>query len=142
MREDASSADDDEAPAGIRGHERILVVEDDERVRDIPASILRAHGYEVVEVNDGAQAMAALRGNPPFDLLFTDVVLPGGMNGVEIAKQARLLQPNIKTLYTTGYTENAVIHHGELDPGVMLVSKPYRRREFLEKVRAMLDSDS
>jgi PAS domain S-box-containing protein len=124
-----------------RGHERILVVEDDENVRNIPSAILRAAGYEVVEVVDGAQAIQVLR-DKPFDLLFTDVVLPGGMNGVEIAARAKRLLPNIKTLYTTGYTENTVIHNGDLDPGVTLVSKPYRRNELLEKVRALLDSKS
>jgi len=67
------------------------------------------------------------------------VVLPGGMNGVEIAEQAKQLQPNIKVIYTTGYAENSVVHNGKLDPGVTLVSKPYRRAELLEKVRQILD---
>ena len=74
-----------------------------------------------------------------FDLLFTDVVLSGVMNGVEIAEQAKQLQPNIKVIYTTGYAENSVVHNGKLDPGVTLVSKPYRRAELLEKVRQILD---
>ncbi len=91
---------------------------------------------------NGVQAIQALRDQPSFDLLFTDVVLPGGMNGAEVAEQAKQIQPNINTLYTTGYTENTVIHGGELDPGIMLVSKPYRRKDLLEKVRAMLDGES
>ncbi len=91
---------------------------------------------------DGKEATGHLRGGQPFDLLFTDVVLPGGMNGVEIAEKAKRLYPNIKVLFTTGYAENAVIHNGLLDTGVILVNKPYRRTELLEKVELMLAGDA
>lgn len=124
------------------GLERILVVEDDESVRSISVSILSEQGYDVVAVVDGNEAIEQLKGNAAFDLLFTDVILPGGMNGVEIAKQAEKLQPHIKVLYTTGYTENSIVHDGKLDRGITLVSKPYRRAELLEKVRNVLDSES
>ncbi len=123
------------------GTERILVVEDDKNVRDIPVSILRNQGYVIVEAGDGKEAINRLKDGQPFDLLFTDVVLQGGMNGVEIAKEAKRIQPNIKVLYTTGYAENAVVHNGQLDPGVTLVNKPFNRVELLEKVRAMLGSE-
>jgi CheY-like chemotaxis protein len=123
------------------GTERILVVEDDKNVRDIPVSILRNQGYVIVEAGDGKEAINRLKDGQPFDLLFTGVVLPGGMNGVEIAKEAKRIQPNIKVLYTTGYAENAVVHNEQLDPGVTLVNKPYSRVELLEKVRAMLGSE-
>jgi PAS domain S-box-containing protein len=131
----------DDAVETARGSKRILVVEDDSDVRKIPAAILRDRGYEVVEAEDGAEAIDHLNAGQPFDLLFTDVVLPGGMSGVEIAEAAIRLQPDIKVLYTTGYAENTIVHHGKLDPGVTLVNKPYRRAELLEKVRAILDSE-
>jgi PAS domain S-box-containing protein len=124
----------------VRGVERILVVEDDPGVRDVSVGILQGHGYDVVEAADGAQAIDCLQNNTTFDMLFTDVVLPGGMNGVEIAEQAVQIQPGIKVLFTTGYAENAVTYRGKLQPGAALVNKPYRRAELLDKVRAMLDS--
>ena len=122
------------------GHERILIVEDDKDVRKISTEILITSGYEIVEAVDSAHAIEMLR-DKPFDLLFTDVVLPGGFTGVEIAELAKRFQPDIKILYTSGYTENAVIHSGELDPGGSLVSKPYRRHDLLEKVRALFDGE-
>ncbi len=124
------------------GSERILVVEDDDGVREIPANILRAMGYDVVEAQDGADAIKVLdNAAEPIDLLFTDVVLPGGMNGMDIAAQAEILQPGIKVLYTSGYTENVVVNLGRLDSGVAIVNKPYRRADLLTKVRIVLDSD-
>ena len=76
-----------------------------------------------------------------FDLLFTDVVLPGGMNGRELAHMAVKKQPKIKVLFATGYTRNAIIHHGRLDPGVEVLMKPYTYEILARKVRAVLDSD-
>jgi CheY-like chemotaxis protein len=135
----AESRAEDDAVEIAGGSERILVVEDDPNVRNIPVRIFRAHGYDVVEAVNGADAVEQLEKGQPFDLLFTDVVLPDGMNGVEIAEEARRLQPGIKVLYTTGYAENAVVHSGQLDPGVTLVNKPYRRTELLKTARAVLD---
>jgi len=89
---------------------------------------------------DGNEAVKYLKDGQSFDLLFTDVVLPGGMNGDDVAKEAKRLQPGIQVLYTTGYAETAIVHNGRLDPGVILVNKPYRRRDLLEKVRTLLDS--
>ncbi|MDP6872652.1 MAG: response regulator [Alphaproteobacteria bacterium] len=88
---------------------------------------------------DGAQAIDCLKDGERFDLLFTDIVLPGGMNGREIADAAKHLQPDIKVLYTTGYAENATLQSKRLESGAVLVNKPYRRVELLEKVREMLD---
>ena len=132
---------EDEALDDARGSERILVVEDDPSVRKVPVKILRGHGYQVAEAGSGEEAIDQLKTGQAFDLLFTDVVLPGGMNGVEIAAEAKRLHPDIKVLYTTGYAQNAVIHNGQLDPGVTLVNKPFLRAELLEKVRTMLDSE-
>ncbi|MDJ0945618.1 MAG: ATP-binding protein [Kiloniellales bacterium] len=124
-----------------RGSERILVVEDNPSVRRISADILRSHGYEVVEARNGTEAIRRLRNGKGFALLFTDVVLPGGMNGVEISEKAKRIQPGIRVLYTTGYAENPVVHEGQLQTEVNLVRKPYRRGELLARIRAILESD-
>ncbi len=121
------------------GAERILVVEDDEYLRELPVTFLRNQGYEVVEVADGESAIKVLMDDHRFDLLFTDVVLAGGMNGIEIAEKAITLQPGIKILYTTGYSEDSIKHHGSLDAGEIL-NKPYVRAELLGTIRAVLDS--
>ena len=75
-----------------------------------------------------------------FDLLFTDVIMPGGMNGRQLADQVARRRPGIKVLYTSGYTENAIVHHGRLDPGVALLNKPYRKKDLAEKLRLVLDA--
>jgi CheY-like chemotaxis protein len=129
----------DETPVLAKGSERILVVEDDEDLRDVLTSILRDQGYEVVEAENGKQAINHLKDDEKFDLLFTDVILPGGINGVEIAEEARRMQPDVKVLLTSGYAENETVQSGKLDPGVTLVNKPYREKELLETVRKMLD---
>ena len=121
--------------------EHILLVEDDELVREVSVSILRDQGYDIVEAKDGAEAIDHLEEGRAFDLLFTDIVLPGGMNGVEIAEKAKRLHPNIKVLFTTGYAENAAVQNGILDPGVIMINKPYRRAELLEKVNLVLAGD-
>ena len=137
VREDAGA----EAIKFARGSERILVVEDDPSVRKVPVSLLGNQGYQVVEAANGDEAIECLKNDQAFDLLFTDLALPGGMNGVEIAEAAVRIQPDIKVLYTTGYAEHAIVHRGQWDPEVTLVNKPYRRAELLEKVRAMLDAE-
>jgi PAS domain S-box-containing protein len=122
------------------GSEHILVIEDDEDLRIISTSILRKHGYQVTEAGNGEQAIIHLKGGQPFDLLFTDLILPGGMNGMEIAEKAKGIQPGIKILYTTGYAENSLDHQGRQGPDKTLVNKPYRRKDLLTKVRTVLDS--
>jgi PAS domain S-box-containing protein len=120
-----------------QGTERVLLVEDDDLVRTYSESQLRLLGYTVVAVSDGQSALQALsRG--PFDLLFTDVVLPGGLNGRQLADQARRLRPQLKVLYTSGYTSDAIVHDGRLEPGVDLISKPYRQQDLAFKLRRVL----
>jgi len=119
------------------GRERILLVEDDGMVRDHVAAQLRALGYRVVSVGDGAAALRSLQNDGPFDLLFTDVVMPG-MNGRQLADAARLLLPDLPVLFTSGYTENALHSQGRLDPGVHLLHKPYRRTELAAKLRQVI----
>ncbi|WP_164730531.1 PAS domain S-box protein [Pelagibacterium montanilacus] len=127
------------APREMGGSgERILVVEDDEMVRAHVVRQLGILGYDVVAVATAGEAMTTFRGDRDFDLLFTDVVMPGGMNGPQLAQRILALAPGLPVLFTSGYTENAIVHHGRLDPGVMLLSKPYRRDELARKIREAL----
>ena len=100
---------------------------------------MREQGYEVVEARDGAEALKQLEAAQRIDLVFTDIKLPGGMNGLEVARQAKRLHPNIRVIYTTGYAESAAVSDGELDPEFNLMNKPYRRASLLEMVRSALD---
>jgi CheY-like chemotaxis protein len=124
----------------VGGDERVLVVEDDVSVRQTAVDMLRQLGYQVATSESGEPAMALLKTGASFDLLFTDVVMPGSIGSRELARQAQALLPNLRVLYTSGYTENAVIHHGRLDHGVQLLSKPYGIEELARKVRAVLAS--
>jgi len=132
-------APDDRVPLeGSGGNEAILVVEDDASVRKLVVENLRRLGYRVLEAADGAAALKILRGGAIIDLLFTDVVLPGGMTGRELADETRCLRPGLRVLFTSGYTQNSIVHQGKLDEGVHLLSKPYRREELSRKVREVL----
>jgi CheY-like chemotaxis protein len=120
--------------------ETILVAEDDDDVRSYTVEILRELGYRVLEAHDGPSALRLLeRQADPVDLLFTDVVMPG-MTGRELAEQARLRQRNLKVLYTSGYTRNAIVHAGRLEPGVEVLGKPFTFEALGQKVRDMLDA--
>jgi PAS domain S-box-containing protein len=121
------------------GSETILLVEDDELVRTHVEGLLQHLGYKVVVAHNGVAGLALLEQGLNVDLLFTDVVMPGGMSGRQLVEKVKALRPNLKTLYTSGYTENAIVHHGHLDPGVHLIRKPYRRQELALKLRAVLD---
>jgi signal transduction histidine kinase/CheY-like chemotaxis protein len=119
--------------------ETILVVEDDDDVRTYSVDILRELGYRVLDAHDGASALRLLERQARVDLLFTDVVLPGGMTGAQMAEQARRLRPTLKVLFTTGYARNAIIHQGRLDKGVRLITKPFSSTDLGAKVRDVLD---
>ncbi len=129
------------ADRDLRGTERILVAEDDEHVRQVAAEHLRRLGYDVTEASDGSAALAEIQRGGRFDLLFTDVVMPGTMSGRELAEAAVELLPGLGVLYTSGYTENAIVHHGRLDPGVHLLAKPYGLQELARRIRSLLDGD-
>jgi PAS domain S-box-containing protein len=120
------------------GTETILVVEDDEALRSYTTEILAELGYRVVPAHDGRSALQALENNQ-VDLLFTDVVMPGGMNGRQLADEAVRRRPGLKVLFTTGYTRNAIVHHGRLDAGVQMIGKPFSFNELGAKVRMLLD---
>jgi PAS domain S-box-containing protein len=119
-------------------HETILVVEDEERVRQLSTSLLQELGYNVIAAPDGATALALLERTPRVDLLFTDVGLPR-MNGRELADEARRRHPKLKVLFTTGYAKNAIVHHGRLDADVQLIGKPFTFAELSETIRRVLD---
>jgi PAS domain S-box-containing protein len=121
------------------GPETILVVEDDPLVRQHVIGVLETLGYRVLGAANGAEAIERLHARPDIDLLFTDVVMPGGMNGRELADAAQALRPDLPVLFTSGYTEDAIVHHGRLDPDVHLLRKPYRRQELAAKLRQRLD---
>jgi CheY-like chemotaxis protein len=121
------------------GAESILVVEDDPYVRVFAVQQLRRLGYRVADANDGPSALRAIVLYGPPDLLFTDVIMPGGMTGRQLADEIREAHPEIRILFTSGYTENSIVHHGRLDPGVHLLQKPYRSDKLAQKVREVLD---
>jgi CheY-like chemotaxis protein len=119
----------------------ILVTEDDPDVRTYSVDALLELGYRVLEAPDGPSSLQLLERNPNIDLLFTDVILPGGMTGAQLAAQARGRWPNLKVLFTTGYARNAIVHHGRLDPGVQLITKPFTISDLATRVREVLEQD-
>ena len=130
-----------EAVADIRGGtETVLVVEDDAAVRESVAELLRSLGYRPLMADGPEAALAVVGSGAKIDLLFTDVVMPGGMPTPEFVRRAQALRPGMGVLYTSGYTANAIVHHGRLDEGVTLLSKPYTRPALAAKVRQVLDA--
>ncbi|MDP3321890.1 MAG: response regulator, partial [Bosea sp. (in: a-proteobacteria)] len=117
------------------GAETILVVEDDQGVRETVIETLSDLGYRVLQAPDAKSALAIVESGIPIDLLFTDVVMPGPMKSTELARRAVERLPNIKVLFTSGYTENSIVHEGRLDEGVELLSKPYSLEQLARKVR-------
>jgi signal transduction histidine kinase len=121
------------------GSEIVLLVEDDEAVRELSATMLRELNYAVIQASDGQKALQILEIVPNVRLLFTDVGLPGGMNGRQLAEAALRLRPGLRVLFTTGYAQNAIVHHGRLDPGIDLISKPFTAAALANKMRELLD---
>jgi PAS domain S-box-containing protein len=124
----------------IHGTETILLVEDDEQVRRFALSQLKSLGYDVLQAQNGVEAMELIERNERIDLLFTDVVMPGGMSGRQLVDAARQRRPGLKVLLTSGYNEDAIVLHGRLDHGVQLLPKPYRRRELAKRIRSIFDA--
>jgi PAS domain S-box-containing protein len=129
-----------DAPAGaVRGgDETILVVEDDDDVREVAVGMLTELGYRVVKARDAAAALVVIDSGVPIDLLFTDVMMPGSLRSPELARKAKERLPNVAVLFTSGYTQNAIVHGGRLDRGVELLAKPYTRDALARKVRHVL----
>lgn len=131
-----------ESPAAETLKETILLVEDDEEVNRFATEVLRDEGYDVISTHEGPSALRLLDANPNVKMLFTDVVLPGGMNGRQIADEAKRRRPDLKVLFSTGYTRNAIIHQGRLDSDVELLTKPFTPDDLISKVRQMLDGNA
>jgi CheY-like chemotaxis protein len=127
-------------PAEGSAEETILVVEDDDDVRTSTVESLREIGYRVIEAHDGPSALRLLERQLRVDLLFSDVVLPGGLTGAQVGAQARAIRPGLRVLFTTGYARNAIIHHGRLDKGVHLITKPFSLNDLAAKIRDVLDA--
>jgi len=128
-----------ESPKG--GHGKILVVEDDSLVRAYVVAQIQSLGYTTLSASDAQEALSVLRSSDPVDLLFTDVIMPGSMNGRELSIEALKLRPTLKVLYTSGYTENAIGEDGRLDPDVLLLAKPYSRADLARMIRLAMRVD-
>ena len=145
-RADVVAADavamDGHAAANPGGHETILVVEDSKTVRDVAVGMLRSLGYNVLEAGDGHAALAILRQPVAIDLLFTDLIMPGGINGQELLRRARELHPGLKAMFTSGYSEQFLQDRSSAEVSVPLLNKPYRKGALAETVRGVLDGSS
>ena len=128
-----STAARQDAPAG-RG-ETVLAVEDDPDVRTLAVVLLRGLGYKILDARSGPDALLLMEGMPAIDLLLTDLVLPGGMNGHDFATDVQRRRPGVPVLYMSGYTQGAVAHRGRLDEGIEMLQKPFRKHELAAKVR-------
>jgi CheY-like chemotaxis protein len=125
-----------------KGQETVLVVEDEPQVRVFAAAALDTLGYNVLEAEDGRAALETIDTAADIELLFTDAVLPGGMNGRELAEEVKKRRPRIKVLFTSGYAENTIVHQGRLDEGVDLLAKPYTKEILAHRVRQALDAET
>jgi CheY-like chemotaxis protein len=133
------TVDTSPAPAA-RARETVLLVEDNEGVREYAKGALERLGYAVIEAADADTALRLIKKRPDVTVLFTDVVLPGAMSGRELADAVRRKYPSLPVLYTTGYTRNAIVHQGRLDPDVHLLNKPYTQRELARMLRDLIDA--
>jgi PAS domain S-box-containing protein len=133
------TASEAEASSNLRGgNETILVVEDDALVRKYVITQIASLGYGTLQAANAAEALKLVESGVPIDLLFTDVIMPGGMNGRQLVEAATQMRPALRVLFTSGYTENAIVHHGRLDAGVLLLAKPYRKPELARMIRVAL----
>ncbi|MGA7024929.1 MAG: response regulator [Pseudolabrys sp.] len=132
---------DDDLNSERGGGETILIVEDDDGVRQYASEILRDLNYQIIEAKDSATALRLLDADKKFDLLLTDVVLPG-KNGRELANEVERRRPGTKIIFMTGYSRNAIVHHGRLDAGIELIPKPLTERVLARKIRQVLDRPS
>jgi CheY-like chemotaxis protein len=131
-----------ETAAPARPDEIVLLVEDDPGVSQMASESLRQLGYHVLTASDPAAALEQMRSDTRIDVLFSDIVMPGGMNGVELAAEARRLRPGIHILLTSGYAPETLADRGALPEGVMLMAKPYRLDELARQLRRVVDQPS
>jgi PAS domain S-box-containing protein len=118
--------------------ETVLVIDDEATIRMVASEVLRESGYEVLEAQDGLSGLKILQSEIPIDLLVTDVGLPGGMNGRQVADAARSIRPDLKVLFITGYAESAIVGNGLLDDGMSVITKPFEMATFANKVRELI----
>lgn len=126
-------------PAPPTGGETVLVVDDEPLVRMLVVEQLEELGYTVLEADDGPSALKIIDTKQPIDLLVTDVGLPRGMNGRQLADAARVQRPGLEVMFITGYAENAVLNHGHLEPGMHIMTKPFEMEAFARRVRELID---
>jgi CheY-like chemotaxis protein len=126
-----------EAPP-VGAGETVLVVDDEPTVRILVAEVLEEFGYVSIEAADGAAGLKVLQSSAPVDLLITDVALPGGMNGRQLADAARTLRPDLRVLFITGYAENALIGNGHLEPNMQVITKPFTMETLASRIKDML----
>ena len=126
--------------AEVGRREKILVVEDDDLVRQVGVDQLTRMGYRVVAASNGPDALEILAREPDIDLLFTDVMMPGGMSGGEVAEKARRVRPGLKVLFASGYFEGALVRNGTIEASAQFLVKPYRKKELAEKVEEVLSA--
>ena len=122
------------------GREAVLVAEDDPFVRSHAVTCLSSLGYRVIEAVDGREALQRLSDGAHADILFTDVVMPGGMNGWELAERAREIRPGLKVLLTSGYALETLAERGRLPAGAIILNKPYRKAELAKRLREAMAS--
>jgi len=119
----------------------VLVVDDEPSVRMLVTEVLEEHGYSGIEASDGPSGLRVLESDAPIDLLITDVGLPGGLNGRQLADAARMTRPDLKVLFITGYAENAIIGNGQLAPGMRVLTKPFVMATLAERIAEMTGND-
>lgn len=127
-------------PQNLEGSETILLVEDEDSTRKLIRSTLQEYGYRILEAQDVEEALQIDKHHEgPIHLLLTDVVMPG-MSGRELAERLQPLQPKMKILYMSGYTDNAIVHHGVLESGMLFIQKPFTPKVLVSKIREILDT--
>jgi CheY-like chemotaxis protein len=125
------------APFEVRGSETVLLVEDEESVRQLVRETLESRGYRIYEAENGEEALRIAGAHPEIDMLITDVVMPG-MSGRELSTRIFATHPHTKVLYLSGYTEDAIVHEGVLEAGTAFLQKPFTLQTLARKVREML----
>ncbi len=121
-----------------RGDQAVLIVEDDVLVRRYVVGQVTSLGYRTLDAANASEALAIIDASNNIDLLLTDVMMPGTLNGRQLAVEALNRRPSLKILYTSGYSENAMVHDGYLDPGALMLAKPYRKADLARMIRAAL----
>jgi len=128
------------APAPTAGGETVLVIDDEPLVRMLVVDVLEELGYTAIEAGDGPSGMKIIQSDARIDLLVTDVGLPNGMNGRQVADAARVLRPGLKILFVTGYAEKAVLNHGHLDAGMQVLTKPFNMDDLARRITTIVSN--